>query len=158
MTYQLEMVQFPVTDIDRAKAFYLDRMGCSLVVDRDVPEGKRVVQVLPPGSACAIGLGDSLTEAPSGSAQALLVVRDIQAARDELTSRGVEVRNMRFRDADHRWVEGIHPKHADYMSFAEFNDPDGNLWFLQERGFAAPRGAAPKLDVDVHDETLGDWP
>jgi catechol 2,3-dioxygenase-like lactoylglutathione lyase family enzyme len=138
MDYKLEMVQFPVSDIDRAKAFYLDRMGCSLVVDREVPEGKRVVQVLPPGSACAIGLGDSLAAAaPSGSAQALLVVTDIKAAYDELTSRGVEVSNVRFRDDDGRWVDGVHPSHADYMSFAEFNDPDGNLWFLQERGFSA---------------------
>jgi hypothetical protein len=85
MDYKLEMVQFPVTDIDRAKTFYLEQMGCSLVVDREVPEGKRVVQVLPPGSACAIGLGDSITDAASGVAQALLVVTDIQAARDELT-------------------------------------------------------------------------
>jgi catechol 2,3-dioxygenase-like lactoylglutathione lyase family enzyme len=138
MDYKLEMVQFPVADIDRAKSFYLERMGCSLVVDREVPEGKRVVQVLPPGSACAIGLGDSLTDPPSGMAQALLVVADIQAAVDELTSRGIEVRDMRYRDDDGQWVAGIHPRHTDYMSFAEFNDPDGNLWFLQERGFAAP--------------------
>jgi catechol 2,3-dioxygenase-like lactoylglutathione lyase family enzyme len=135
--YKLEMVQFPVTDIDRTKAFYLDQMGCSLVVDREVPEGKRVVQVLLPGSTCAIGLGDSLTDAPSGNAQALLVVSDIQAACNELAGRGVGVRNVRFRDDDGAWAEGVHPKHADYMSFAEFNDPDGNLWFLQERGFAA---------------------
>jgi catechol 2,3-dioxygenase-like lactoylglutathione lyase family enzyme len=134
--YKLEMVQFPVSDIDRAKAFYLDQMGCSLVVDREVPEGKRVVQVLPPGSACAIGLGDSLTDAPCGTAQALLVVADIQAACDELTNRGIDVRDMRHRDDDGRMVEGVHPRRADYMSFAEFNDPDGNLWFLQERGFA----------------------
>jgi hypothetical protein len=91
--------------------------------------------VLPPGSACAIGLGDSITDAPSGTAQALLVVTDVQAARDELTNRGVEVRDMRFRDDDGQRVEGVHPKHANYMSFAEFNDPDGNLWLLQERGF-----------------------
>jgi catechol 2,3-dioxygenase-like lactoylglutathione lyase family enzyme len=134
--YKLEMVQFPVTDIDRAKAFYLERMGCSLVVDREVEDGKRILQVLPPGSACAVGLGDSITDAPSGTAQALLVVTDIQTACDELTGRGVEVRNLRFRDDDGDWVDGVHPKHADYMSFAEFNDPDGNLWFLQERGFA----------------------
>jgi catechol 2,3-dioxygenase-like lactoylglutathione lyase family enzyme len=103
MDYKLEMVQFPVSDVDRAKAFYLDQLGCSLVVDREVPEGKRVVQVLPPGSACAIGLCDSITDAPSGTAQALLVVTDTQAARDELTSRGVEVRDMRFRDDDGQW-------------------------------------------------------
>lgn len=136
LDYKLEMVQFRVTDIDRAKSFYLDQMGCSLVVDREVPEGKRVVQVLPPGSACAIGLGDSLADAPSGVAQALLVVNDIQAACDELTSRGVEVRDLRYRNDGGGWIGGVHPKHADYMSVAEFNDPDGNLWFLQERGFA----------------------
>jgi catechol 2,3-dioxygenase-like lactoylglutathione lyase family enzyme len=135
IAYQLEVVQFPVTDLDRARAFYLDRLGCSLVVDR-VDRGTRTVQVLPPGSTCAIGLGDSITDAPSGRAQALLVVPDIQAAHDELTSRGVEVRAMRFRDDDGEWVEGVHPRHPDYMSFAEFSDPDDNLWLLQERGFA----------------------
>jgi predicted lactoylglutathione lyase len=82
-------------------------------------------------------LGDNLTDAPSGKAQALLVVSDIQAACEELTSLGIEVRNMRFRDDEGAWVDGVHPNHADYMSFAEFNDPDGNLWLLQERGFAA---------------------
>lgn len=137
MDYKLEMVQFPVTDIDRAKAFYLDRLGCSVVVDREVEDGKRVVQVLPPGSACAIGLGDSITGAPSGCAQALLMVTDIRAACAELTARGVEVRDLRYRDDDGGWGAGVHPRHADYMSIAEFNDPDGNLWFLQERGFDA---------------------
>jgi catechol 2,3-dioxygenase-like lactoylglutathione lyase family enzyme len=135
MDYMLEVMQIPVTDIDRAKAFYLDRMGCSLVVDR-VDGGTRTVQVLPPGSACAIGLGDSITDAPSGLAQGLLVVTDIHAACDGLTGRGVEVRNMRFRDEDGEWIEGVHSKHADYMSFAEFSDPDENVWLLQERGFA----------------------
>jgi predicted enzyme related to lactoylglutathione lyase len=135
MEYRLEVMQIPARDIDRAKAFYLEQVGCSLVVDR-VDEGRRTVQVLPPGSGCAIGLGDSITDAPSGSAQGMLVVSDVQAACRELAGRGVEMRHVRYWDENGEWIEGVHPKHADYMSFAEFSDPDGNVWLLQERGFS----------------------
>ena len=67
MDYKLEPLQIPVTDVDRAKAFYVEPVGCSLVVDRDIEDGKRIVQVLPPGSACAVGFGVGVTDAPPGS-------------------------------------------------------------------------------------------
>jgi len=142
MDYRLELVLIPVTDVDRAKAFYLDGMGCSLIVDGDIGGGKRIVQVLPPGSPCAVGFGIGVTDAPAGSAQGLhLVVNDIQAAHDELSGRGVEVGPVRWYDHG-EWIEGVHPEHADYMSFAEFADPDGNVWLLQERDFEGTMAAA----------------
>jgi len=139
---KLEVVVIPVADVDRAKAFYLDAMGCSLIVDGDIGGGKRIVQVLPPGSACAVGFGVGVTDAPVGSAKGLhVVVNDIEAAFEELTGRGVDVGPVRWYDRG-EWVDGVHPKHADYMSFAEFADPDGNLWLLQERDFQGTMAAA----------------
>lgn len=141
MDYKLELVLIPVSDVDRAKAFYLDKMGCSLIVDGDIGGGKRIVQVLPPGSACAVGFGVGVTDAPPGSAHGLhLVVTDIEAARDELTGRGAEVGEVRWYDHG-EWHPGAHPEHGDYMSFAELADPDGNLWLLQERDFRGTMAA-----------------
>lgn len=143
MDYKLELVLIPVTDADRAKAFYLDRMRFSLIVDGDIGGGKRIIQALPPGSACAVGFGVGVTDAPAGSAQGLhLVVDDIEAARDELVARGVEVGPVRWYDPSKgEWSPGAHPKHSDYMSFAELRDPDGNLWLLQERDFQGTMAA-----------------
>ena len=141
MDYKLELVLIPVTDVDRAKAFYVDRLRFDLVVDTDIGGGKRIVQVLPPGSACAVGFGIGVTDAPPGSAQGLhLVVEDVAAARDELVSRGVEVGEVRWYDHG-EWRAGAHPEHSDYMSFAELADPDGNLWLLQERDFRGTMAA-----------------
>lgn len=132
MDYQLELVLIPVTDVDRAKAFYVDTAGFDLQVDTAVNDEMRVVQVTPPGSACSVGFGTGLTSAPPGSAQGLhLVVSDIVAARDELTKRGVEVSRVRHLESG-QWVDGPHPARASYESFAEFTDPDGNVWVLQE--------------------------
>src|SRR5215475_8287705 len=90
MDYKLELVLIPVTDVDRAKKFYLGNMGFVLIVDTSIGAGQRVVQVVPPGSECAIGFGTGITSAPPGSAQGLhLVVPDILAARAELAGRGV---------------------------------------------------------------------
>jgi catechol 2,3-dioxygenase-like lactoylglutathione lyase family enzyme len=89
MDYKLELVLIPVTDVDRAKKFYLGNMGFVLIVDTAIGDGQRVVQVVPPGSECAIGFGTGITAAAPGSAQGLhLVVSDIVAARDELAGRG----------------------------------------------------------------------
>ena len=141
MDYKLELVLIPVTDVDRAKAFYVDRLRFDLIVDGDIGGGKRIVQVLPPGSACAVGFGVGVTDAPPGSAKGLhLVVTDIEAARDELVSRGVEVGEVRWYDHG-EWHPGAHPKHGDYMSFAELADPDGNTWLLQERDFRGTMAA-----------------
>jgi catechol 2,3-dioxygenase-like lactoylglutathione lyase family enzyme len=132
MDYQLELVLIPVTDVDRAKKFYLDDMGFVLIVDTPIGQGQRVVQVVPPGSACAIGFGTGITSAAPGSAQGLhLVVSDIVAARAELAERGVPIGAVRHMGPQ-GWVDGPHPERDNYQSFADFTDPDGNIWLLQE--------------------------
>jgi catechol 2,3-dioxygenase-like lactoylglutathione lyase family enzyme len=133
MDYKLELVIIPVSDADRAKKFYVEQAGFSLLVDvgTGLP-GQRIVQVTPPGSACSIGFGTGITAAEPGSQWGLhLVVPDIVTARDELIGRGVEVSEVRHIE-NAAWTPGPDPGRADYMSFAEFSDPDGNLWLLQE--------------------------
>jgi catechol 2,3-dioxygenase-like lactoylglutathione lyase family enzyme len=132
MDYRLELVLIPVSDVDRAKAFYLDNAGFDLVVDTMVGEQMRIVQVTPPGSACSVGFGTGVTAAAPGSAQGLhLVVSDIMAAHDELTSRGVAVSDVRHLESG-TWTPGPHPQRSSYESFADFADPDRNIWVLQE--------------------------
>ncbi len=137
MDFKLELVLIPVSDADRAKRFYVEQAGFDLLVDTPTGlPGQRVVQVTPPGSACSVGFGPGTTAAEPGSQQGLhLVVPDIVAARDELTGRGVEVGEVRHI-AGGAWRPGPDPDpdpdRRDYMSFAEFTDPDGNLWLLQE--------------------------
>jgi catechol 2,3-dioxygenase-like lactoylglutathione lyase family enzyme len=132
MEFKLELVLVPVTDVDRAKSFYVEQAGFNLEVDTPVGEDMRVVQVTPPGSACSVGFGVGITTAPPGSVQGLhLVVSDIVAARDGLVKRGVEVSEVRHLESG-SWVSGPHPQRANYESFAEFADPDGNVWVLQE--------------------------
>jgi catechol 2,3-dioxygenase-like lactoylglutathione lyase family enzyme len=133
MEYRLELVLIPVSDVDRAKAFYTEQAGFNLLVDTPVGDQMRVVQVTPPGSGCSIGFGAGLgVVADPGSAKGLhLVVEDIVAARDELVARGVKVEEIRHI-ADGAWQPGPHPDRSDYSSFAEFSDPDGNGWLLQE--------------------------
>jgi catechol 2,3-dioxygenase-like lactoylglutathione lyase family enzyme len=134
MDYKLELVLIPVSDVDRAKKFYLEEAGFGLIVDTPIGEGMRVVQVNPPGSACSIGFGTGITAAAPGSAQGLhLVVTDIVAARAELTERGVGVGDVRHLESG-AWVDGPHPERHDYQTFADFGDPDGNIWVLQEVG------------------------
>ena len=131
--FELELVWIPVSDVDRAKRFYLEQAGFDLLVD--IPNGlpgHRIVQVTPPGSACSIGFGSGVTAARPGSQQGLFMVADFFAARDELAARGVQVGEVRHI-VDGAWVPGPHPGRADYMSFAEFSDPDNNRWLLQER-------------------------
>ena len=132
MDYKLELVLIPVSDVDRAKKFYLEQAGFVLIVDTPIGPEQRVVQVVPPGSECAIGFGTGITSAAPGAAQGLhLVVSDILAARAELTGRGVAVTPVRHLEAG-AWVDGPHPARANYESFADFTDPDGNIWILQE--------------------------
>jgi len=136
---KLEVVVVPVSDVDRAKAFY-QSLGWRLDADFPGEEGFRVVQLTPPGSACSIIFGSGVTSAPPGSAEGLqLVVTDIEAARTEVIERGVEVSDV-FHDAGgvfhHAGTEarspGPAPEHKTYGSFASFSDPDGNGWFIQE--------------------------
>ena len=140
MDMKLELVLLPVTDVDRAKAFYADKAGFNLDVDHRGGEQFRVVQFTPPGSACSITFGIGITDAAPGSVRGThLVVTDIEAARAELVGRGVEVSEIRHMEPS-GWVPGPDPKHTDFNSFADFRDPDGNTWILQERGHAE-RGA-----------------
>jgi catechol 2,3-dioxygenase-like lactoylglutathione lyase family enzyme len=134
MDFRLELVLIPVSDVDRAKAFYTERLGFHLDVDTSPTEEFRVVQMTPPGSDCSITVGIGLTDAAPGSYRGThLVVTDIEAAREELVGRGVEVSEIRHFDrAAGEWKPGPDPEHSDYNSFADFSDPDGNTWVLQE--------------------------
>lgn len=135
MEFKLELVLLPVTDVDRAKAFYTERAGFQLDVDHKAGESFRVVQLTPPGSACSITFGTGITDAVPGSVRGLhLVVTDIVAARRELVERGLEVGEVRHLTPE-GWVTGPNPERKEYESFAGFADPDGNTWVLQERGF-----------------------
>jgi predicted enzyme related to lactoylglutathione lyase len=131
MDLKLELVVVPVTDVDRAKAFY-EQAGFTCDVDHRTGDTFRVVQLTPPGSACSITIGTGLTEATPGSYQALhLVVTDIEAARAELVGKGVDVSEP-FHFGESGQAPGFHPERADYGTFASFSDPDGNGWLLQE--------------------------
>src|SRR4051812_14557060 len=133
---KLETVVIPVTDVDRAKAFY-ERLGWRLDADFG-DDAFRIVQLTPPGSGCSIQFGIGLTSAGPGSAEGLLVVSDIEAAHDQLGDDGVDapvfhdtsVGYNRF-DPSTR-ASGPDPARNTYASFAEFRDPDGNVWQLQE--------------------------
>jgi len=130
--FKLELVLIPVADVDRAKQFYVDTCGFTLDVDHQPNDDFRVVQVTPPGSACSLTFGIGITEAAPGSYRGThLVVTDIEAARAELADRGVEISEIRHMGPD-GWQPGVDPEHSDYNSFADFSDPDGNTWVLQE--------------------------
>ena len=133
-TFRLELVLIPVSDVDRAKAFYSEQVGFAVDVDTKPTEEFRVVQLTPPGSACSITIGTGITDATPGSYRGThLVVADIEAARAELVGRGVEVSEIRHFDrAAGEWKPGPDPDHSKYNSFADFADPDGNTWLLQE--------------------------
>jgi catechol 2,3-dioxygenase-like lactoylglutathione lyase family enzyme len=142
---KLEVVVVPVSDVDRAKSFY-EAMGFRMDIDYVDGEDFRVVQFTPPGSECSIIIGSGITSAAPGSAEALqLTVLDIEAARDELIGRGIEVSEA-FHDAggvfhhagEKGRVTGPDPERSDYGSFASFSDPDGNGWLLQEVKVRAP--------------------
>ena len=125
---KLEVVTIPVSDVDRATTFYR-RIGWRQDV---TPPGSGVVQFTPTGSACSVQFGTNRTSATPGSAQnQFLVVSDIQAARDDLAGRGVEVSEI-FHLGPAGPGSGPAPDHATYRSFATFSDPDGNSWLLQE--------------------------
>jgi catechol 2,3-dioxygenase-like lactoylglutathione lyase family enzyme len=135
MDWKLELVVVPVSDIDRAKTFYMERAGFGLDVDHQAGEDFRVVQLSPPGSACAIAL---MKNAAAGSLQGLhLIVRDIDTASAELKQRGVDASDV-FHFEGATQAHGPDPERRDYNSFITFSDPDGNGWMVQEvRGKAA---------------------
>ena len=140
---KFEIVVIPVSNADRAKAFYA-KLGWRLDADYDSGKGFRVIQFTPPGSACSVIFGQNVTPAAPGSAQGLyLIVSDLQATRKNLLGRGVQVSDV-FHNAgvytgkDETYlfgsvrVSGPDPEHRSYRSFASFKDPDGNGWLLQE--------------------------
>src|SRR5258706_8665646 len=141
---KLEIVVIPVSDVDRAKEFY-GRLGWRLDADFASGDDFRVIQFTPPGSGCSVIFGKNVNAAAPGSAQGLyLIVSDIQAARDVLLGRGVEISEV-FHDAGGVYagtdepylfgrlrVSGPDAEHRSYRSFASFSDPDGNGWLLQE--------------------------
>jgi len=128
--WKLELVILPVSDVDRAKAFYLDNAGFDLLVDHSAGEDFRVVQLTPHGSACSVALMRNADAA--GSVRGLhLMVTDIDAARAELAGRGADVSDVFHYDGG-REVPGADPERRDYNSFATFSDPDGNSWLVQE--------------------------
>jgi catechol 2,3-dioxygenase-like lactoylglutathione lyase family enzyme len=123
MDMKLELVAVPVSDPDRAKAFYTDQVGFNADHDFPVQEGLRFIQLTPPGSACSIAIGEGLTDAAPGSVAGLqLVVQSAEAAREELAGRGVEVSDV---------------QEFPWGKFVFFADPDGNRWSVQE---VPPRG------------------
>lgn len=142
MRASLEVVILPVVDPDRSLRFYRDQIGFALDVDYTPAPGFRVIQLTPEGSGTSIQFGVGLTDAAPGSMRNLyLVVSDIEECRAELTGRGVNVSEIRHKDTEGGWrgafVPGIDPDRADYASFADFRDPDGNTWVLQERNHHA---------------------
>jgi predicted enzyme related to lactoylglutathione lyase len=131
VNWTLELVLIPVSDIDRAKAFYQEQVGFNVDVDHRAGEDFRVVQLSPPGSACSIALMRNTAAAP-GAAQGLhLIVPDIDAARAELVGRGVDASEI-FHFEEGGQTPGPDPQRSNYNSFLTFNDPDGNGWLVQE--------------------------
>lgn len=190
MDMKLEVLVLPVSDVDRAKSFY-EKLGFRVDIDYAASESYRVIQVTPPGSQASIIFGKGVTSARAGSVdRILLAVSDIEATRKELLSKGVDVSEV-FHDAAGGLGGGFHtgtdgrapgpdPERRSYGSYASFNDPDGNVWLLQEITERLPGRVAPALsngnlgDIlldalksaaaahGVHEKELGkpdpDWP
>jgi catechol 2,3-dioxygenase-like lactoylglutathione lyase family enzyme len=132
MDWKLEVVVVPVSDVDRAKEFYTEKLGFHLDVDYQANENFRVVQLTPPGSACSITVGTGLSDAAPGSVRGLqLVVTDIEAAHAQLVERGVDVSEISHFNEGGR-QPGIDPERRMFNSFVFFTDPDGNSWAVQE--------------------------
>ena len=136
MMLALEVVPLPVTDIDRALAFYAEQAGFTLDVDYRPTADFRVVQLTPPGSSCSVQL--VIADSPGRVHNLYVVTPDLAEARATLIARGVAVGAIRHKDPVETWAggwsEGLDLERRDYASFADFADPDGNTWTLQERG------------------------
>ena len=163
---KFEVVVIPVSDVDRAKEFYA-RLGWRLDADYDSGKDFRVIQFTPPGSGCSVIFGKNVTAAAPGSAQGLyLIVANIETARKELLSRGVDISEA-FHDASgvydgpdepylfgRRRAKGADPEHRSYRSFASFHDPDGNGWLFQELTTRLPGRGTSNPDVATMTELL----
>lgn len=134
---KLEVVTVPVSDLERAKAFYKS-LGWRLDSDASLGDGRGAAQFTPPRSECSITVGKGITTNAPGSVQRLeLIVSDIEAARDDLIHRGVAVSEPFHRDGA-QFLPGLDPQRRSYLTYASFNDPDGNGWLLQEVTERAP--------------------
>lgn len=143
-TFSVEVITLPVSHVNQALRFYVDQVGFTLDVDYSPNDAFRVVQLTPLGSSCSIQIGKGLTDAPAGSLRNIyLVVTDLEAARDRLLEHGVEVGEIRHKTPIGSWdggfAPGLDPARGNYASFANFSDPDGNSWVLQERGYGKIR-------------------
>jgi catechol 2,3-dioxygenase-like lactoylglutathione lyase family enzyme len=131
MKYRIEAITLPVSDVDRARDFYV-QAGFNLDLDTEVGPGMRVVQLTPIGSECSITFGTGMPQSEPGSyVNTYLVVADIEAAHSELRERGIEISDI-FHWGEQGQTPGTDPKRGDYGSYATFADPDGNAWLLQE--------------------------
>jgi catechol 2,3-dioxygenase-like lactoylglutathione lyase family enzyme len=130
MNWTLEVVIVPVSDVDRAKAFYADKLGFNVDHDTTISEGNRIVQLTPPGSGCSVVVGEGIVpKLEPGSYKGLqLVVPDVEQARRELVERGVEVSEVTVIGENPRPL----PNPLDYVGFIFFSDPDGNEWAVQQ--------------------------
>ena len=132
MDWTLELIVVPVSDVDRAKAFYMEQAGFELLVDSSAGPDFRIVQLVPPGSACAIAIGTGISSMLPGSLHGLhLCVSDIGKARKALVERGAVVGEP-FHFGEAGQTPGFDPERRSYATFVPFQDPDGNTWLLQE--------------------------
>ncbi|HET9415928.1 MAG TPA: VOC family protein [Candidatus Limnocylindria bacterium] len=131
MDYRIEAITLPVSDVDRARDFYV-QAGWNLDLDTVLGEGFRVVQLTPPGSGCSITFGTGMPQSEPGSyVNTYLVVSDIEAAHADLEERGIDISDL-YHFSDRGQTPGVDPNRGDYGTYATFADPDGNVWLLQE--------------------------
>ena len=132
MDWKIEVVTIPVSDIDRARDFYAEKVGFAVDIDHRISDDLRLVQLTPPGSACSIHLGKGTVDMEPGSMDGVfLVVRDVRAARDHLVERGVEVGELQVFD-EGSYRKAREGENLDLVGCVFFSDPDGNRWCVQQ--------------------------
>ena len=132
MDWKIEVVTIPVSDIDRARDFYAEKVGFAVDIDHKISDDLRLVQLTPPGSVCSIHLGKGTVDMEPGSIDGVfLVVRDVRAARDHLVERGVEVGELQVFD-DGSYRKAREGENLDLVGCVFFSDPDGNRWCVQQ--------------------------